>query len=335
MKKAVLSLVLGMLLFSFSTPSILAQGTPAFPPVWNQSETPDVIMPGTADRTVDGVWTWDAARKQATARWNNGAEATINVVTDDGKTIVMCRFDRTGSAVGMVADYVGVRQGNKISGKVFWRDPLRDKQRSGKWSATFGAKFDLTGTWNNDAGKVEPLFHLTLKTFNLEKSPQGTFIVPGLDTRARVVIVNDEPRYISHSGAMLATGKVERDASGTVVSIRWSVGTTWTRSAKPLVKDLDIDLVGNWTNNAGKVEPLFHLPLKTFRLEKTAQGAFIVPGLDTRARVEIFKVELVKNEPRFISHSGVTLATGTVERDASGTVVSIRWSVGSTWTRNR
>lgn len=71
---------------------------------------------------------------------------------------------------------------------------------------------------------------LTLKTINLEKSPLGRLTVPGLDTLARVVIVNDEPRYISHSGAQLATGKVERDASGTVVSIRWSVGTTWTRS---------------------------------------------------------------------------------------------------------
>ena len=120
MKKTFLSLVLGTIIIGTTYSPAFAQGILAFPAVWNQSETPD-----SGERTVKGVWTWDAARKQAVAKWENGAEAIMNVVTDDGKTIVLCRFDRTGSAVGMVADYVGVRKGTTISGKVFWRDPLR------------------------------------------------------------------------------------------------------------------------------------------------------------------------------------------------------------------
>ncbi len=231
MKKTILSLVLGTILIGFPCGSALAQATPAFPAVWKQSETPDFITPGSSDRTVDGVWTWDAARKQATAKWSNGASAIINVVTDDGKTIVMCRYDTTGSAVGMVADYVGVRKGNTISGKVFWRDPLRDKQRSGKWTATFAAaSFDLTGEWTNNAPKDEPLFDGPMKNFRLEELNPGIFRVPGFDNRAPVRIVNDEVGFYSRSGAQYATGKVERDPkSGAIVRIQWSKGSTWTR----------------------------------------------------------------------------------------------------------
>src|SRR3954470_14357940 len=103
MKKTMLSLVLGTFLIGCPCHSAFAQGTPAFPAVWKQSE-----KPLDEDRVVDGVWTWDAARKQAIAKWSNGAFAIINVVTDDGKTIVMCRFDPSGSSVGQVADYVGI-----------------------------------------------------------------------------------------------------------------------------------------------------------------------------------------------------------------------------------
>ncbi len=92
------------------------------------------------------------------------------------------------------------------------------------------SNLDLTGNWINYAGNVEPLFHLPLRTFSLQMTAPATFMVPGLDTRARVLIVNNEPRYISHSGAQLATGLVQRDASGAVVSIRWSCGSTWVRS---------------------------------------------------------------------------------------------------------
>ena len=93
MNKAALTLILGTILIGLPCRSANAQGVPAFPAVWKQRETPD-----SGERTVEGVWTWNAARTQAVAKWANGAEAIMNVVTDDGKTIVLCRFDRTGSA---------------------------------------------------------------------------------------------------------------------------------------------------------------------------------------------------------------------------------------------
>lgn len=230
MKKAILSLGLASILLSCSCPSAFAQAAPAFPAIWNQAETPD-----SGERTVDGVWTWDAARKQATARWSNGAMATINVVTDDGKTVVLCRYDTTGSAVGMVADYVGVRNGNTISGKVFWRDPLRDKQRSGKWSATFAApSADLTGSWTITASKnTEFGSDFTGPgTFRLERTAPDTFMIPGGGSRARVRFINGDLRFYSNSGAERATGKLELDASGGVRRILWSDGSVFTRNSK-------------------------------------------------------------------------------------------------------
>ena len=98
-------------------------------PVWRESET------GT--RTVDGTWTWDAARKQAVGRWTNGAVANMTLVSDDGRTVVLRRYDPSGSSAGLIADYTGVRNGNTISGTVTWRDPLRKTQRTGTWSASW------------------------------------------------------------------------------------------------------------------------------------------------------------------------------------------------------
>jgi hypothetical protein len=227
MKKTILSLVLAAILGALPCGAAFAQGTPAFPAVWKQSETPD-----SGERTVDGVWTWDAARKQATAKWSNGASAVINVVTDDGKTVVMCRYDTTGSAVGMVADYVGVRNGNTISGKVFWRDPLRDKQRSGKWTATFGGGVDLSGAWSiAPSAKTEFGTDFTgPKMFRLERTAEDTFMIPDGSSRAKVRFVNGELRFYSNSGAERATGKLELGGSGAAQRIIWSDGSIFTRN---------------------------------------------------------------------------------------------------------
>ncbi len=92
--------------------------------------------------------------------------------------------------------------------------------------------FDLTGEWTNDTPKDEPLFDGPKKNFRLEKKDPGIFLVPGFDNRAPVRIVNDELGFYSRSGSRFATGKVERDPkTGAVVRIRWSAGSTWTRTA--------------------------------------------------------------------------------------------------------
>lgn len=96
--------------------------------VWRESESSNI-------GTFTGTWTWNPTRKQFSAKWNNGAQAMLSVVSDDGRTVVLRRFDPSGASATMSAEYIGVRSGNTIRGTVTWF--YRGGKNSGTWSASW------------------------------------------------------------------------------------------------------------------------------------------------------------------------------------------------------
>ncbi len=96
--------------------------------VWRETES------GVAG-TFYGTWTWDATRKQFSARWNNGAIANITIVRDDGTNVVLRRMDPSGASATMTAEYVGRRQGNTIRGTMTLY--YRGGKSTGTWSASW------------------------------------------------------------------------------------------------------------------------------------------------------------------------------------------------------
>jgi hypothetical protein len=96
--------------------------------VWRESETSNI-------GTFYGTWTFDASRNQAVGRWNNGANANLTLVQDDGRTAVLRRYDPSGASTTMSAEYVGYRSGNTIRGTVTWY--YRGGKNTGTWSASW------------------------------------------------------------------------------------------------------------------------------------------------------------------------------------------------------
>ncbi len=95
---------------------------------WRESESSYI-------GTFYGTWTWDPNRRQFIARWNNNAQAVLTIVSDDGQTIVLRRFDPAGASNTMTAEYVGRRNGNTINGTVTWY--YRGGKNTGTWSASW------------------------------------------------------------------------------------------------------------------------------------------------------------------------------------------------------
>lgn len=101
---------------------------PAANLVWRETES------GVAG-TFYGTWTWDPARRQFNGQWNNGARAILTVVSDDGRRVVLRRFDPTGVSTSMTAEYVGERVGNSFRGTVTFQ--YRGGTSRGTWSASW------------------------------------------------------------------------------------------------------------------------------------------------------------------------------------------------------
>jgi hypothetical protein len=80
--------------------------------------------------------TWTRQGNQYVANWDNGATATVNIVSWDDLWVVLKRYDSGGSSAGLTARYFGQLNGNKIEGgTVTWT--LNGNKWSGTWSANW------------------------------------------------------------------------------------------------------------------------------------------------------------------------------------------------------
>ncbi len=96
--------------------------------VWSECET--------GGGQICGTWTWDPSQRVFSARWENGAIATLTLTELDDCGIVVERNDFAGSSRGLTARYVGQRQGRAVVGSVTWRGGAGNVEH-GTWRASW------------------------------------------------------------------------------------------------------------------------------------------------------------------------------------------------------
>ena len=90
----------------------------------------------TNTQRVCGTWTLVAGTRTYSANWPQGSKATITVTQFDASAVVLGRTDLQGPTPDMVAKYVGIPNGARVTGGVVqWT--TGGKTFSGTWEATW------------------------------------------------------------------------------------------------------------------------------------------------------------------------------------------------------
>jgi hypothetical protein len=84
-----------------------------------------------------GKWILDPTGRYYRGQWENGALALLEIVSDDGTTVVLRRNDAEGASKGLAGQYVGKRAGAGVKGNMSWS--YGGENNSGAWSASCGA----------------------------------------------------------------------------------------------------------------------------------------------------------------------------------------------------
>lgn len=85
--------------------------------------------------TISGTWTLNAETRLFQARWQNGAQATLQLEKFSEDEVIVTRHDASGTSAGLSARYVGKRSGRRASGTVTWQ--WQGRTWSGTWEASW------------------------------------------------------------------------------------------------------------------------------------------------------------------------------------------------------
>ena len=114
--------------------------------------------------------TWNFSNNHAEARWSNGGVADL-VIEQFGSSVSIRRTDTIGVGAGIRAVYVGVRNGDELTGTVSWTWPGHPSGTA-NWHATIQHPGPVPNTL-------------------VANGPLTTFMYPGTNYKTQLTAIND------------------------------------------------------------------------------------------------------------------------------------------------